>query len=193
MDSSKMRYDLNKIPANKAVIDHFPELAEYKEFADKKNDLLLRICIWSTDENSPFVVEERDDYERLISNICKYLKVTDKKIITSITLGAETTFNQMVNRYFIQCDNLAYIMWKDKFMMFHYIGIALRAPVNMSNIEMEMTKRAALELKREAIHSSLVQYESQVFHTTFTRKVVRKEVAKMLQMAEKFAQEKSVI
>lgn len=188
-----MRYDLEKVPSGKTVISFFPDLAEYKEFSDKKNDILLRVAIWSTDENSPFVIGERDDYDRLIRNICNYLKFTDEGRISKIILGTDIEFNAMVNRYFIQCDNLAYVMWKDKFMMFHYIGIALRAPVNMNNLEVEMAKRAKLEMDREKIHASLVQYESQVFANTFTRKIVRKEVAKILQLAEKNAIEKTVI
>jgi hypothetical protein len=193
MDSSKMRYDLNKVPANTMIVSHFKDLAEHKEFNDKKNDTLLRIVIWSTDENSPFVIAERDDYERLINNICTYIKFTDKGVINGIIMGANTVFNQMVNRFFIMCDNLAYVMWKDKFTMFHYLGIALRAPVNMLNIEADMIKRANLDLKREQLHQSLIQYESQVFANTFTRKIIRKEVAKILQLAEKFAEPKGVI
>lgn len=192
-DSSKMRYDLNKVPPNKTVVGHFPELAQYSEFSDKKQDLILRMAIWSTDENSPFVIEERDDYERLITNIGNYVQVKDKSVLESIIKGLNQTFNQMVNRYFILCDNLAYVMWKDKFMMFHYIGMALRAPIDMKNLERDMAKRTDLEAKREGIHQSLVYYESQVFPNTFTRKTIRKEVAKILQLAEKYAEDKTVI
>lgn len=192
-DSSKMRYDIEKVPAGKKVIEHFVDLAEHKEFSDKKNDMLLRIAIWSTDENSPFVISERDDYERLINNIANYIKYKDKAIISEIVLGTNLIFNQIVNRYFIMCDNLAFVMWKDKFMMFHYIGMALRAPVNMNYLERDMDKRANLEKKREDLHKSLIEYESQVFPNTFTRKIVRKEVAKILQLAEKNAEQKGVV
>ncbi len=192
-DSSKMRYDLNKVPINKTVVGHFADLAEHKEFSDKKNDTLLKIAIWSTDENSPFVIEQRDDYELLIKAITRYLKFTDEIIIASIVNGTNTTFNAIVNRYFILCDNLAFVMWKDKFMMFHYIGIALRAPVNMQNMQGDMEKRAGLEKRREDIHKSLIEYEAQVFANTFTRKIVRKETAKVLQLAEKYAETKGVV
>lgn len=192
-DSSKMRYDLNKVPVGKMVISHFKDLAEHKEFNDKKDDTILRIMIWSTDENSPFVIEERDDYERLINNICIYIKYTDKGIINSIIEGHNEAFNKMVNKYLMMVDNLAYVMWKDKFMMFHYLGIALRAPINMSNIEVDMTKRAKLDFEREKLHKSLIEYEAQVFPNTFSRKIIRKEVAKVLQMAEKFSVQKQVV
>lgn len=192
-DSSKMRYDLNKVPVGKMVISHFKDLAEHKEFSDRKDDIILRIMIWSTDENSPFVIEERDDYERLINNICTYIKYTDKGIINAIIEGHNEAFNKMVNKYLMMVDNLVYIMWKDKFMMFHYLGIALRAPISMANMERDMEKRAKLDAEREKIHKSLIEYEAQVFPNTFSRKIVRKEVAKVLQMAEKFAQQKQVV
>lgn len=192
-DSSKMRYDLNKVPVNKTVISHFTELASYDEFSDAKNDVLLRVAIWSTDENSPFVIEERDDYDRLIRNICKFLKFKDEKIIQSLIENTNMFFGAMINRYIIMCDNLAYVMWKDKFMMFHYLGMALRAPVNMSNLERDMDRRANLEVKREKLHASLIEYEAIVFPNTFTRKTVMKEVAKILQMAEKYSEQKTVV
>jgi len=188
-----MRYDLNKIPPGKTAVGFFPELAEFKEFKDKSKDKILRIAIWSTDEESPFVVKERDDYERLIRSICSHEKFTDEKVIESIVEMRNLDFNEMVNRYFIQCDNLAYVMWKDKFIMFHFIGLALRAPVDMKNMERDMAKRADLDLKREVLHKSLIEYEAQVFSNTFTRKIVRKEVAKIIQLAERFSEEKNVI
>lgn len=193
MDSSKMRFDLSKIPQGKTVIGYFTELAQYEEFKDKKKDTLARIAIWSTDENSPFVKAERDDYERLIQNICDHLNFKDQKLIKEITENTNPDFNAMVNRVIIHCDNLVYVMWRDKFMMFHYIGMVLRSPVDMKNMERDMDKRAGLEKKREEIHKSLVEYEAQVFPNTFARKIVRKETAKLLQMAEKYAQDKTVV
>lgn len=192
-DSGKMRYDLERVPAGKKVIEHFTDLAEHKEFSDKKNDTLLRMAIWSTDEESSFVISERDDYERLIRNIAAHVKLKDEKEISSIILGTNLIFNQIVNRYFIMCDNLAYVMWKDKFMMFHYIGISLRAPINMNKLEADMMVRSKLEAEREKLHKSLIEYEAQVFANTFTRKIIRKEVAKILQLAEKNAVAKTVI
>lgn len=193
MDFSKLPHRIDLVPENELVIDHFPQLSEHNEFSQPENDILLRICIFSTAQNSPFVLNEREDYEKRIIKIFEYLKVTDKLLLKGIIKGDNTQFEPMVTRYFMICDNLAYVMWSNKLRMFHYIGIALRQPIDIDNMVSDMEKRAKLDAQLQTIYSGLVDYEAQIFPDVPTRTKLRQSVAKLLQPAEMYSQPKSVI
>lgn len=193
MDFSKLRHRIDLIPLTELVIDHFPELAEYKEFSNPDQDNLLRISIFATAEGSPFVKQEREDYEKRLIKIFEYLKYKDARLISKISLGEHSDYESIVNKYVMFCDNLAYVMWLNKLRMFHYIGIALRKPMDMDNPVSDMQKRAALDKQLQDVYTSLIEYEAQVFSDIPTRKKLRQQVAKLLQPAEQFAQAKQVI
>lgn len=193
MDFKSCRHDISTIPEGRAVIEHFADLAEYKEFRENKNDALARIAILATDEGSPFVRTERDDYEKRIKAIMEYLQIDDQKLLKSIVYGRELVFNGLVNRYFILCDNLVYSMWSNMVRNFNYIGVALREPPDMKNMVADMSKRAALQKQQSELHEGLIRYETQIFPDNTTRKIIRQELAKILQLPEKYAQPKGVI
>lgn len=191
-DFEKLRFRIDTVPGTKLLIDQFPELAEYKEFNDPKNDKILRVAIFATDEGSPFIRLEREDYERRIIKIFEYLNFKDNKILSEICLGNHKDYELMINRYFMFCDNLAYIMWSTKLRMFHGINQALRKPIDMDNMP-DLSKRAALDKQLKEIYVDLLDYESQIFTDIPTRKKLRKQVAKLIQPAEQYAVAKQVI
>ncbi len=191
--ADKMRFAIADLPKSVAVIEKYPELAEYKELSDKEHDQILRIAMFATDENSPFVKLEREDYEKRLQKIFEYYQLDDPKLLSEFSLGTNLVYENMVNRFFMLCDNMAYVMWADKLRMFHYIGISLRQPPSMNNIEADMTKKANLDKKRTEIYNDLIEYEAQVFSDVPTRNKIRKQLAKLLQPAEEFAQPKGVV
>lgn len=193
MNFDAMRYQIAELRTGTSVIEKYPELAEHKEFANDVNDKLLRIAMFATDENSPFVKLEREDYEKRLQKIFEFLKLKDDKLLSELSLGSNSVYENMVNRFFMICDNMAYVMWADKLRMFHYIGISLRQPPSMNNIEADMTKKANLDKKRTEIYNDLIEYESQVFTDIPSRKKIRKQITKLLQPAEQYSVEKSVI
>lgn len=193
MDFSKLKHRVDLVPTKEFVIDHLVDLADHKEFSDVKNDTLVRICILSTSQTSPFVLNEREDYEKRIVKILEYLKISDKTLISGIINGTNKDFESMVTRYFMINDNLAYVMWSNKLRMFHYIGIALRQPIDIDNMVSDMDKRAKLDVQLQTIYTGLLDYESQIFPDLPTRTKLRQSVAKLLQPAEMFAVAKQVI
>ncbi len=191
MDFAFMKYRVDLVPMDKLVIDHFPTLKDYKEFSDPVNDINLRIAFLATDEGSPFLKKERDDYEKRIRSIFDYLKIKNEEQINYILINVNPEYSAIVNRFFVLCDNLAYVMWSNMLFNFHLIGIALRQAPNMDNLTLEMDKRAKLQKQQKEIHEDLVTYEAQIFPDTTTRKMIRQEAAKILQFPEKFAREKA--
>jgi len=190
LDLSKLRYDISKVSAKEPVISYFPELADHKEFSNPKHNDLLQICILATDENSPFVKSERDDYEKRLVKILEYLNIVDKSMLKHLVKGDNPIYEAMVTKYLMQCDSLAYIMWYDKLRMFHQVGEILRSPIDADT---DMNKRVTLDKQRELIYSTLLDYEAQIFTDVPTRMKVRKQVAKLIQPAEQYSQEKQVI
>lgn len=188
---SEMKYDISTIPMDKYVIDKFHDLAEYKEFSDKKDDLLLRIAFFSTDEQSPFLKKHRDDYEKKTVSIFEYLNIKDKTLLNDILNGHHRKYSAIVNRFFVLCDNLAYVMWSNMLFNFHMTTIALRRTPDQDKMTEEMDKRAKLQQQQKKIHEDLVTYEALIFPDTATRKIVREETAKILQFPEQFAREKA--
>jgi len=196
IDTAKMRYQIADLSPKTPVIEKYPDLAEYDEFAHVDYDNLLRIAMFATDENSPFVKLEREDYEKRLLKIFEFLKIKDNKLLAELSMGTNSVYENMVNRFFMLCDNLAYVMWSNKLRMFHYISISLRAaPVSKDMVQMvaDMTKRATLDNQLKTIYNDLVEYEAQVFTDIPTRNKIRKQLAKLLQPAEMYAQMKSVV
>ena len=192
-DFSKLRYRIDQVPDKTFLVDSFPELLEHKEFSDVKFDKILRIAILATDEGSPFVKLEREDYDKRLIKIFEHLKIKDQKLLEKISAGEHSHYESMVNRYFMFCDNLAYVMWSNKLRMFHYIGIALRQPMDKDNMVADMEKRAKLDAQLQTVYTGLLDYESQVFTDIPTRKKLRKQVAKLLQPAEQYSVAKQVV
>lgn len=193
MEFDKLRYRIDNVPATKLVIDYFSELKDHEEFSNPEQDQLLRIAIYATDEGSPFVKLEREDYEKRLLRIFDYLNIRDIAPITGLALGTDPDYEKIVTKYLMQCDNLAFVMWYNKLRMFHYIGHALRQPPNMKDIVSDMNKRAQLDNQLQIIYSGLIDYESQIFTDIPSRKKLRKQVSKLLQPAEQYAVDKTVI
>lgn len=193
IDTSKMRYNPDSVLSGKTVIDKYPELSEYIEFSDKKNDKLLRVALFATDQESPFVKLEREDYEKRLTKIFEHLSIVDNKLLSDLSLGANQIYEGMINRFFMQTDNLAYVMWSNKLRMFHYIGISLRKAPDLNNMVADMQKRSVLDTSLKNIYNDLVDYEAQVFTDIPTRNKIRKQLAKLLQPAEQYSVEKQVI
>lgn len=185
-----MLYDVSLVPKDKFVIDFYPQLSDHKEFSDKADDLLLRIAFFSTDDKSPFLKKYRDDYERRVIAIFDHLKIDNEQLLDDIIINNHEQYSAIVNRFFVLCDNLAYVMWSNMLFNFHMTTIALRRTPDQENMTAEMEKRAKLQTQQKLIHEDLVAYEAVIFPDTATRKMVRQEAAKILQFPEKFAREK---
>jgi len=188
-----MRFDVSLVPKGDSVVTHFPQLSEHEEFDNPNNDELLRICILSTDENSPFVKSERDDYEKRLAKIFDYLGLKQGDRLVKLASGKLTLYEDMVNKYVMFIDNLAYAMWMNKLRLFYNIGVVLRQPIDMEDPVEDMKKRAALDKGLQDIYSSLLDYEAQVFPDVPTRKKLRQQVAKLLQPAEQYSIAKQVV
>jgi len=193
MISSEMQYDPSRATKGQKMIDVYPELAEFKEYKETSNDKLMRIAFWATDEKSPFLKKERDNYENRIKEIFLHEGIDDKHLLESIVLNKNLTYSSIVNRFFIQVDNLAYGIWSNMLFNFHMIGIALRRPPDIDDLTNEMDKRAKLQTQQAALHEKLVAYEAQIFTDMGTRKIMRKEVSKIITIPERFAVDKSVV
>jgi hypothetical protein len=193
MDTSKMKYDIGLVKKGQLMIDAFPELLEYKEFSDPKNDRLIRIAFFATDENSPFVKKYRDNFPNKLKAIFMHDNIHDDGLMENILLNKDATYSSIVNRFFIQVDNLAYGIWSNMLFNFHMIGIALREPPSITNMTAEMDKRAKLQNQQAELLEKLATYEAQIFPDATTRKILRKEVAKILTLPERYAQDKQVI
>jgi hypothetical protein len=192
MDFSNLKYRVDEVPLNELVTEYIPELNEYVEFSNPKHDKLVRIAVLATDEGSPFLKKERDDYEKRLRSIFEYLKIKDDKLLKQLIINDNVTYAQIINRFFIICDNLAYVMWNNMLFNFHMIGFALRQPPDNDDLLKDMEKRSILQKKQKEIHEDLVTFEAKIFPDAATRKVIRKEVAKILQFPEQFAREKGV-
>jgi hypothetical protein len=193
MDFSLLRYNVTTVSPNKKVIDVFPVLKEYKEFNNPKNDSLLRIAILATDENSPFLTKYRDDYERRMNAIFDFLKIKDAKLLERVMDLDDIDYSSIINRYLMLMDNIAYNIWYNMLHNFHMIGYVLRQPPDMSDLVKDMNNRAILQAQQVKIHPQLVALEAEIFPDAVVRKIARKEVAKIIQIPERYAQDKQVI
>lgn len=176
-----MRYDPS---CTEPMFEKYPTLKGITE-----DDKLLRVVLYMIEEDSPFLLADRDNYEARLEKVLKHLNAEYPKIIE----GENMEYNKIATSVFMTMDNLAYVMWQSKFVNFHQLNMFLRQPMKVDDIEKSVKDRLSIEKQLPDIHKSLVDFEKQIFPDTETRKVVRQETARLLQFAEKYADPKGVV
>lgn len=154
-----------------------------------KDDKLLRVVIWMITEDSPYLQDNRDDYEARLAKVLKHVGAD----YPGIAEGENMEYNHIATALFSRMDNLAYVIWQSKLINFHQLNMFLRQPMKADDVEKTIKDRLSIEKQLPDIHKSLVDYEKQIFPDTQTRKIVREETARLLQFAEKFADAKTTV
>jgi hypothetical protein len=176
-----MRYDAN---CKEPMVEKYPTL---KGITD--DDKLLRVVIWMISEDSPFLLADREDYASRLTKVLKHVGAEYPRIAE----GENKEYNAVATGLFMMMDNLVYVAWQSKLINFHQLTMFLRSPLNLDDPEKSIKQRLDIEKYLPDMHKSLVEYERQIFPDTHTRKVVKKETARLLQFAEKFSDVKGVI
>lgn len=176
-----MRYDAG---CKGAVVATYPSLRGITE-----DDKLLRVVLYMIQEDSPFLLEDRDDYGQRLTKVFKHLKAEYPNILT----GENLEYNRIATAVFMAMDNLAFVTWQSKLINFHQLTMFIRSPLGLDDIEKSVRERLNVEKYLPDMHKSLVDYERQIFPDTHTRKTIRQETARLLQYAEKYADKKQTI
>lgn len=176
-----MRYDPS---CKEPMIQKYPSLAGIT-----KDDKLLRVVLYMIQEDSPFLLDDKDNYEARLEKVQKHLDSDYPNIMR----GENMDYNHIATSLFMMMDNLVYVMWQSKILNFAQLTAFLRKPLNVDDIEKSVRERLNVEKALPEMHKSLVEYEKQIFPDTHTRKVVRQETARLLQFAEKNADPKQVL
>lgn len=193
MDFSALAYDISK-PG--LLIDNYPELKYFEEFSDPKDDLLLKLVVLITDENSPIVRLEKN-FTGIVVGACKYLKIEDNFLIECLIMGyghddVDKVFNMQCS-YFRHTSNWEYNTWFDLMFQYHENSLVLRTPLNASDRDYEKKAETKQKIRNHQIElqKTLVQYENQIFPSgTNIKKVITKHVSKVTNWPEKMAREK---
>lgn len=173
-----MRYDPS---CPEPMCEKYPTLKGITE-----DDKLLRIVLYMVQEDSPFLLDDREDYVTRLDKVLKHLKAEYPDIIE----GENLHYNQIVTAIFMRMDNLIFVTWQSKLINYHQLTTFLRSKLDLDDPARDVKQRLDIEKLLPDMHKSLVEYEKQVFPDTYARKTVREEVARLLQFAEKFAQPK---
>ena len=176
-----MRYDAN---SKQPIATVYPTLAGITD-----DDKLLRVCLFMIQEDSPFLLDDREDYEARLAKVLKYVGAE----YPDIAIGQNMDYNKVVTSLFMRMDNLAFVTWQSKLINFHQLTTFLRSPLGTEDVEKSVRERLNIEKLLPDMHKSLVEYERQIFPDTHTRKVVKEENARLLQFAEKYADNKQCI
>lgn len=176
-----MRYDAN---CKELLEIKYPTLAGITD-----DDKLLRVVLFMIQEDSPFLIADRDDYEARLAKVLSHVGAEYPEIAT----GQNMDYNKVATSLFMRMDNLAFVTWQSKLINFHQLTMFLRSPLSTEDIEKSVRERLNIEKLLPEMHKSLVEYERQIFPDTHTRKVVKEETARLLQFSEKYADKKGVI
>lgn len=192
MDGSKLKYDISTLKGKQKVIEAFPELAEFTEFANPKHDLHLKITILITDDGSPFLQKERD-FNKIVDKVFDYLAIKDRPLKDALKIGRTTLdtaiIYEMQYKYFMLLDNAAYLTWYSLFSFFHEMNMFMRTPLDPSDSKYEekFIKKKTIMKELGPTQKELSDYERLVFQNTQIKKIVTKQIAKMINYPEKMA------
>lgn len=200
-DFSKLKYDISKVPTNEFVVDHFPELADYHEFSDKKEDALLRWVILAVDDGSPFFVHR--DFEERSKAVYKYLKLDIPQLSEYIS-GDLMFMNSKLNvenknfrikisskifKFFIVLDKSAYMTWYSLWFSFQENNAFLQIPLDPEDNKYEdkMEKKGKIRSKLPEDQKQLSDFEKQIFGDSGIKSIVTKQSAKSINFPERMA------
>jgi len=176
-----VRYDPS---CKEQICDKYPSLRGITE-----DDKLLRVVLYMIQEDSPYLLDDRDDYGARLGKVVKHLNAEYPDVLT----GENLEYNKIVTAIFMAMDNLVYVTWQSKLINFHQLTTFLRSPLDLNDPEKSIKQRLDIEKYLPEMHKSLVEYERQVFPDTHTRKTVRQETARLLQFCEKYADPKGTV
>lgn len=193
MDFSNMPFD----PSKKGIlIENYPELAEYPEFKDKKNDILLKLAFSITDQNSPFVIKYKN-YTGIVTAACDYFGCSDK-LLSELVMCAVTDdtsrIMQMQSRYFILFNNWEYQTFWDLMFRYHENSLVIRTPLNPADKDYERKSelKGKIGNSQMELQKNLVSYENQIFpNNTNLKKVITIHTAKIINWPERMAKDYS--
>lgn len=194
LDFSKMQYDISK---EGLLTEHYPFLAEIREFDHPEKDQLLRLAIAISDEESPFV--KHKVYDKIVIDACEYLKIMDdfmiKALLHGLYHGDAEDVRYFVFLLFTTNNNWAYQTWYNMMYSYHETSLVIRTPLNVNDDKYE--NKAAQKQKMIAslpeLQKSLANYESQIFPNTFVKKIVTQRTALITNWPEKMAKIKPVL
>lgn len=176
-----MRYDPS---CQEPMTQKYPSLVGITE-----DDKLLRVVLYMIQEDSPYLLDDRDDYSARLTKVTKKLKAEYPDILS----GENLEYNKIATAIFMTMDNLAFVTWQSKLINFHQLTAFIRSPLGMDDIEKSVRERLNVEKVLPDMHKSLVDYEKHIFPDTHTRKTIRQETARLLQFAERWADAKNCI
>ncbi len=191
MDFSKQRYNVDEaVKQEKTMLEVYPDLSNYEEFADEEQDVILKIMFLMADIDSPFIKAYRDEYELRLVKVYSYLSLTSyDSDFNDILAGKHNQFNAMLYKWFMLSDNLAYQSWYSTSMNFHYYNAFLRQIPDFDS-DKHMETRGKIEKAKEEAYTKLIALEKAIFPDARARKIVKEEVAKIDNFPERLAQDK---
>ncbi len=173
------------------MIEAYPELSNYVEFAKPEDNDILMTMFLVVDEDSPFLKAYRDNVGMRLEKVYQYLGLeVGDKTFSDINEGRHPVFNDMVFKWFMISDSLAYETWFSMQFNYHINNLFLRQPFVLENSEKNVETRAKIRKELPQSHRELVEFEKVVFPDSLSRKIVKDQVAKNYTPPEQFAQRK---
>lgn len=193
LDFSKLKYDISKVPTGKCVIDVYPELAEYKEFSQRKDDNLVRWVILLVDDQGPFFKMHTDFQERAKA-VYNHLSLTCRTLKSYIDGNIDDDvfridINSKIYKFFILLDKHSYTAWYTIWSNFQETNAFLQIPIDPLDdaYEAKFEKKQKISEKLPAMQTQLAQYEKLIYGDTKIKQIVVNQVAKMTNWPEKMA------
>lgn len=187
---SKLTYDVSK-PG--LLIENYPELKDYPQTSNPEDDLYLKLVVLITDQNSPFIVKNKN-FPATVYDACDYLKISDTDFIERIVSGyhnEETVkvFN-MQSFYFRLFNNFEYENWYTMIVLFHKNGVLIRtgADPDDKRYEEKMSVIQKVMAEHQTLLANINKYEQMIFPlSTNSKRVITKQVAKITNWPERMA------
>lgn len=204
LDYSNLKYDISKVPAGSKVIDFYPELSDYTEFAKKEEDELVRWIILLVDDGSPFFKTYRDFKERGKA-VFKHLNLNNsslKKYIDGdldrekeIQEKFRININAKIYKYFIILDKNTYTVWYSLWSSFQQTNALAQMEIDPEDYQFEakFERKQKITDKLLEIQGKLANYEKQVYGDSKIKQIVVNTVAKAIYWPEKLVKKTEYI
>jgi hypothetical protein len=170
VDFKDLKYNCHAVDSKKKVLDEFPELQRFPEFAlpleNIDHDKVIRYVIYAYDKRSPLLSEKNLIKRKMLACKLAGFELVDNKYEASVEAmirGHNTFITRMICRYCRNQRDLTYALMVAGLESFFDSMAKLSAPIEGTDMK-EFNDRAALYTHMTKIISSLEGNANEVFN-----------------------------
>lgn len=192
MDFSNLYIKINECPADKRLIDHFDELACFTEFTSVDNEDIIKIAIYTSDMESPFLKVK--DRKTMVKSVFDFLKIPlegdNKQLYDEIVEYKNAQYLSCFARYLMIYHDIDWIEYQSTKQTHDVLTMdSMRPKEEGEDLAKFVDRKDKVRKMLKATGEELRKLEAKIFpDSKAAREIAMNESKKIVTWAEMYAE-----